>query len=153
MSKFWTKLFEAEDPEVSAAQVKTEVQKAPARKKLKDIDYVDIEDLGDSIRVTVVVVGCESADFDCIGRPSTSDPSFTVADEMRIERKAKKADKNGKYLHRGIMPKDTLDVISLGCQVKAENDLQLRAENLGNGVITFKLTKVAPTGKASFDFT
>lgn len=146
---FWENFFATAD---TTPSVQTEVHTTPVAKRSKGVDYVDIEDLGTELKVTIVVVGCKSADFDCIGKSLVNDPKTIVADEMRIERKAKDADQ-GKYLHRGIMPQDTVDIIPLGCQVVAESDLQKKGDTVAvPGAVVFKLKKFAPTSKASFTF-
>lgn len=146
--EIWDSLFETG----SHSSERPEVQKKPVVRKPEKLNYVDIEDLGDKLRVTIIIVGCESADCDCIGKP-TSDPKILISEEMRIERKAKKADKGSTYLHRGIMPQDTIDIVSLGCQVVAETDLQNKGKtDVTPGALVFTLTKVVPTGRASFTF-
>jgi HSP20 family molecular chaperone IbpA len=149
MKDFWENMFATEDTTAPSAQAK--VHTTPVAKRSKGIKY-DIEDLGTELKVTIVVVGCKNADFDCIGKPLVNDPRTFVADEMRIERKAKDADRR-KYLHRGIMPQDTVDIIPLECQVIAESNLQDKGDrDAVPGAIVFTLKKFVPTSRASFTF-
>ncbi len=150
---FWANMFATTDSATPSAQA--EVHTTPVAKRSRgvkhDIKY-DIEDLGTELKVTVVVVGCKNADFDCIGKPLVNDPKTFVADEMRIERKAKDAGRR-KYLHRGIMPQDTVNIIPLECQVIPESNLQDKGDrDAVPGAIVFTLKKFVPTSRASFTF-
>jgi HSP20 family molecular chaperone IbpA len=146
---FWEKMFATDDTAAPSAQA--EVHTTPVAKRSRGIKY-DIEDLGTELKVTIPVVCCKSADFDCIGKPLVNDPKTFVADEMRIERKAEDADRR-KYLHRGIMPQDTVDIIPLECQVIPESNLQDKGDrDAVPGAIVFTLKKFVPTSRASFTF-
>ena len=134
----------------SNIKVKDEHKVRGAKEKLP---YVDVIDGGSYILLRVDSSGCET-NVSFISRPLPSDHTTLVSNVIKFKRTARKAEDGVKYISRGIVPEDTVDVLS----IKEEHtfypieDIKsvTTPDPKDNSIYLIKLKKAVPTYEATF---
>ena len=131
-------------------RVKEEHKVRGAKEKLP---YVDVIDDGSHILLRVDSSGCETkVSFD--SRPLPSDHKTLVSNTIRFERIAKKAKDGVKYISRGIVPEDTVDVLSIKPEYTFYPVKDIKSATTLDpddaSIHVIKLEKVVPTYEATF---
>lgn len=131
----------------------TKVKETPKVRGAKErLSYVDVIDDGSHILLRVDSSGCETkVSFD--SRPLPSDHKTLVSNTIRFKRIAKKAD-GVKYISRGIVPEDTVDVLSIKHEYTFYPVKDIKSATTPDpddaSIHVIKLEKVVPTYEATF---
>ena len=119
----------------------------------KGLPYVDVIDAESHIIFRVDTSGCDSTIVSFDTKPLASDHSVLVSDTIRFKRVAKKAKDGVKYISRGIVPEDTIDVLSVDPhQFYAVEDVRSVStyDPDDSSIVVIELKKVKPTCMATF---
>ena len=131
-------------------KVKEEHKVRGAKEKLP---FVDVIDGGSYIFLRVDSSGCETK-VSFISRPLPSDHTTLVSNAIKFKRTARKAEDGVKYISRGIVPEDTVDVLSIKDEhtfypiEDIESVTTLDPDD--DSIHVIKLKKVVPTYEATF---
>ena len=117
------------------------------------LSYVDVIDDSSHILLRVDSSGCETK-VSFVSRPLPSDHKTLVSNTIRFKRIARKAEDGVKYISRGIVPEDTVDVLSIKDEYAFYPVKDIESVTTSDpddaSIHVIKLEKVVPTYEATF---